>query len=416
MNLKAVGALLGVLVMLTGLAGAVGIVPGLCVAAPGHTDCGGVKYITPTFSHTVSGGGQGLQVTVKDTTPSSTGINSNFQQEWFWGDRSATGPNAWSRNAYTHTYAKSGSYTVDLTDNAGLVIGEASAVVSVGGSSGATVSISCDPSNCVQYTGSELAVEAVATPTGPFNYAWTGYPSGHASGTTDQELVLLGNTPAGSWTVTVKVTDSDTGATVGTASQAVSYDTNSTCGGTGQPKCPVQNLTVTVTCTPANCDPNVNETGVVIALSVTGSNGPFTATWSGGVPGLAPTSNGMSLKGTPTTNGTYNLTANVVNSADAHGYANVTVVVSESVVCMGICCDTPGGCPCPGADTPSCPPPLPGLPAYNPATGLLIFLGAGILVAAMVPGNVAVRVIAALALASVGLFTGFYYGGGWAPF
>jgi hypothetical protein len=402
-GLRIVGALIGFVIIGFGLAGAVGVVPGLCVAGAGTTACGGVTYITVTFSH--GGGGESFQVSVTDTTPSSTGINSNFQQTWYWGDGNITGPHAWSRNSYTHTYAKSGAYTIELTDNAGEVVGEASAVVSVGGASGAHVSISCNPTNCVQYVGNELAVEAVATPTGPFNYNWTGYPAGQASGTTDQELVLLSTTPAGSWTVTVKVTDSDTGAVVGTASQSIGYaQNNTTCGGTGEAKCPVQNLTITAVCTPTNCDPTVNETGVVVSLSVTGSNGPFTASWGVTVPGLNPSSNGMFLSGTPTVIGTYNLTANVVNSADAHGYVNVTVVVSESNPCPST------GCPCPVTSAGYCVPPPP-THDFNLVTSGIIFGGIGVvLLCAPIP-PLPWRLLGFSLIVVAGLVVGYVAGG-----
>lgn len=378
----------GVLIALVGLLAATGVVHGLCL--PGGTGCAPAS-ISVSFSHSVSG----YTVTVRDTTASSTGISPSFRQTWFWGDGSTTGPSAWSSNPYTHSYSQAGSYTIVLDDTTSLIIGRASAVVTIAGGAPASVSISCNPAACSQYTGSELAVVAAVSPNGPYDYAWTGYPAGEASGTDVQELVLLDTTPAGSWTVTVEVTDTDSGAVVGSASQAVSFTSNSSCGSSCQPK----PLSVSVSCTPSNCAPTVNESGVVVAASVSGGNGPFTATWTGSVPGLSPSATGLSLTGTPTVAGTYNLTVNVVNSADAHGTANVTVTVSQSVPCEGSACC---GSNCGGSTSTTT--------YFNAFTGLLIGVGLSLAIFVWVT-RVDIAVVGGLVLVIV-LTAGGYVAGG----
>ncbi len=391
-NAKVIVALVGVVLVAIGLVGATGVVAGLCEAGPGCTH----TTIPVSFGHSVSG----YTVSVHDTTAASTGINSAFQQTWYWGDGNVTGSNPWSTTTYTHAYRNAGTYTVTLTDilasASASVIGEASAVIvvacgSFSGNCPITATISCNPSTCTQYVGTpmDLFVHLNSQGAGSFGYSWTGAPISYVSGAQTNELVMLPTDPAGSWTLVVSVSTQN--GVVATESQSASFTSNTTCGGSGQPTCP-GGFSVIPSCTPG-CGVTLGQS-LLVTLSITKSNGPFRASWVGSVPyGMSPSADTLSLSGTPTVAGNYTVIAQVSNLAGQTVNANVTIIVS-----MSTSCTSTNSCPLPPSN-------------FNVVTALEISVGMSLIVLPWLATSPLVRFIGGAGFVAILTVMGYVIGG-----
>jgi hypothetical protein len=209
---------------------------------------------------------------------------------------------------WTFTPSSSGSYTVSLqvTDAVGRVATSNNALVTVNG----PLSVTISPTSVTMDVGqSQLFNRSVSGGTGPYSYQWylNGSPVSGATGST----WTFTPSSSGSYTVSLQVTD---------AMDQVATSNNSL-------------VTVTL---------QLGQSQLFTCSPVSGGTGPYSYQWYlNGAPVLG--ANDSTWTFTPTSAGTYTVSAVVTDSAGTQTTYNVaTVTVVQNGVGGGGCGSTPG--------------------------------------------------------------------------
>jgi hypothetical protein len=328
---KLAPVVVGLVVFVFGLAGALGAVPGLSVTCgPG---CGSGSPVTASFTHSTGYNGVGYVLTVKDTSTWETwGLpwhSSVYFDTISWGDATGT-ESQQGGQTFFHTYpivAGTGVHNYAVSDVMNVKYCESKTVQGV------------SEQTCDYYSASDTQTIGI--------------------GSTLTVGIVPANTAVSPADVTSSVNPSFTYSYTGLALSVT--DTTSATG----------NATVTAT---------------YVDWDVTG------------VPNT-PIASGATVSYTYASAGTYNVTELVTWTPGA-GTSGVTVSASAYVALVS---GTTGS----GSSTPAFGTTF----SYNAFTGLLMSAGLALVVLALVPGSIEIRVVGGLVVVAVVTAFGYVVGG-----